>query len=198
MISVKREVGRLSHTLVWRGALMLLLALGAVARPEEALVPALLFVGGIAALAGVYEMSIAVSIRSRAPHWRLVLADGAASLGFGMLTVGATGVDLRAALAAIAAWLVLYAAIAARAARLVGAGPARWMLILWAGLDVGLAVLVVAYREATVFALLFLGAAYAAAFGAWQLGLGIWLRSELRRRSRTVSAEARPHQIGGG
>ena len=178
---MRRELGRLSHTLAWRGALMLLLGLGAMVRPEEMLIPALLVVGGIAALFGLYEMSIAISIRSRATRWRLVLAHGAASLVFGMLTVGAAGVALRVALAATAAWLVLYAAMTLRAARLMAAGPLRWSLLLWASLDAGLAILVVTYREATIFALLFLGAAYAAAYGAWQLGVGVWLGRELRR-----------------
>ena len=155
---MRRELGRLSHTLVWRGALMLLLGLGAITRPEELLILALLAVGGIATLFGLYEMSIAISIRSRAKHWRLVL----------------------------------YAAMTVRAARLVSAGPLRWALTLWAGLDVGLAILVVTYREATIFALLFLGAVYAAAYGAWQLGVGVWLGRELRGH---VHAATRP--VGG-
>jgi uncharacterized membrane protein HdeD (DUF308 family) len=182
MVSMIKELSRLSHTLILRGALMLGLGLVAVTWPEELLVFALLLVGAIATLLGLYEIGIAFTLRRRAPQWLLVLLHGFASIAFGLLTAGIAGVELIVALRAVAIWLCAYAALAIGAARVLSQNPLpRWSLVAWAAVNVAFAIVTVAYPDATIFALLFVGAWYAALFGAWQLLVGLWLRLTLRR-----------------
>jgi uncharacterized membrane protein HdeD (DUF308 family) len=190
MTSMNKELGRLSHTLVWRGVGMLALGLAAVVWPEEILILAMLIVGIIATVFGLYEISIAFAIRRRTPRWWLVLVHGAASLAFGGLSVGAPGVSLRAALIVIATWFLVYAALVFSAAALIW--PMRTIrraLVTWGFFDTGLAILALAYPAATIFALLFFGAVYAALFGTWQIAVGIWLRRAVRHRPASLHEE---------
>ncbi|HEY7395775.1 MAG TPA: DUF308 domain-containing protein [Gemmatimonadaceae bacterium] len=181
MVSTTKELSHLSHTLISRGAMMLGLGLVAVIWPEQLLVFALLLVGTIAALLGLYEVGIALALRQRALHWQLVLLHGLASIAFGFLTMGSAGIELSVALRSVAVWLCAYALLAIGAARLVAQNPLpRWGLVIWAALNVSFAILAVVYPEATIFALLFVGAGYAALYGAWQLVVGLWLRRSLR------------------
>jgi uncharacterized membrane protein HdeD (DUF308 family) len=181
MTSMNKELGHLSHTLVWRGAAMLALGLAATIWPEQILILAMLAVGIISAVFGIYEISIALAIRGRTPRWWLVLAHGVASFAFGGLSVGAPGVSLRVALVVIAAWFLVYAVVAYRTAVVVWPiRAARWSLLAWGIFDAGLGILSLVYPAATIFALLFFGAVYAALFGAWQMAAGLWLRRTLR------------------
>lgn len=160
---------------------MLVLGLAAIVRPEEVLILAMLGVATVAIVFGVYEVSVAFTIRRFTPRWRLVLAHGVLSVAFGGLSIGEPGVSLRVALMVIAAWFVVYALIAGGMAILLWRNrPARWSLIAWASFDVALAILALAYPASTIFTLLFFGAVYAAMFGAWQLAVGVWFRRTLR------------------
>jgi uncharacterized membrane protein HdeD (DUF308 family) len=181
MTSINKELGHLSATLVWRGTAMLALGLAAVVWPEQILILAMLAVGIIATVFGIYEMSIAFAIRRRTRRWWLVLAHGAASVAFGGLSVGAPGVSLRVALIVIATWFLVYAAVAYGSAVVVWPmRTARWALLAWGVFDAVLGILALVYPTATIFALLFFGAVYAALFGAWQVAAGLWLRRTLR------------------
>ncbi|MGE5102252.1 MAG: HdeD family acid-resistance protein [Deltaproteobacteria bacterium] len=181
MTSTNKELEHLANALVWRGAALLALGLAAVVWPEQILIAAMLAVGVIVTVFGLYEVSIAFSIRRHTPRWWLVLLHGVASIAFGGLSVGAPGVSLRVALFVIAAWFVLYAGVAFGTAILVWPTTTiRWALMTWAIFDVGLAILAVAYPAATIFALLFFGAVYAALFGGWQVAAGLWIRRALR------------------
>jgi uncharacterized membrane protein HdeD (DUF308 family) len=181
MTTIRQELRRLWHTLVWRGGAMLLLGVGALVWPEDVLIVAMVSVGIIAALFGLYEITVAASVRRRTPAWTLILLHGTTVLLFGAMTVGAPGLSLRVALSLTAGWLLMYAALAVTLTILIWQVRAvRWSLIIWAGLDIALALVAVVFPEATIFALLYFGAAYAAAFGAWQVGAGLWLRYALR------------------
>ncbi|HEY9227369.1 MAG TPA: DUF308 domain-containing protein [Gemmatimonadaceae bacterium] len=181
-MTMTKELSRLVHILMSRGALMLALGFAAVARPEEVLVSALVLVGTIAALFGLYEASVAVTLRPNMPRWRLALFHGLASMAFGLLTMGVAAMRLRVALVAVALWLLCYALLAVDVARSVWTSELqRWSLMLWAAFNVAVAALALIYPEPTIFALLFLGALYAALFGAWQLMVGLWLQRALHR-----------------
>lgn len=178
------EVLRLSRTLMLHGALMLTLGLSALVWPEAMLVYALVLVGTIAALFGLYEISIPLGLRGRASHWRFALYHGFLSMVFGLLTMAVAAVDLRLAVFAAAAWLLGYSWLAIDAARVLWTAPVpRRGLMAWATMNGGLAVLALAYPEPTIFALLFLGAGYASLFGAWNLGVALWLRRALRHHA---------------
>jgi Uncharacterized conserved protein len=181
MISMSKELDRLSNSLVWRGLAMFVLGIAAIVRPEEVLIVAMLGVAAIAIAFGLYEVSIAFALRRRTSRWRLVLAHGALLIAFGGLSIGEPGISLRVALAVIASWFVLYAFTAGAAAILLWQNRAvRWTLIAWGVFDVALAILALAYPASTIFTLLFFGAVYAAMFGAWQVVAGIWFRRALR------------------
>ena len=180
MSMTQSEFRRIWHTLIARGAAMLLLGLGAVIWPEQILVGALITVGVLASLSGIYELSIAAALRQHTIHWRVALLDGVASLLFGGLTMGVARLSHFAALALTTGWLILYAGFAWHTSSVVWPRRvARLSLLAFGGVNVLLAILA-AYPEGTVFALLFFGAAYAAFYGAWQLAIGLWLRHWLR------------------
>ena len=197
MTTIRKELRRLQHAFVWSGVAMFALGLAAVIWPEDILILAMIAVGVVATLVGLYELTIALSIVRRAPAWGLILIHGATVLLFGALTAGAPGLRLRLALTLIAGWMLLYAWLAATVAILIwNTRSARWALLIWAAIDVVLALVSVFYPEATIFALLYFGAAYAAAFGAWQLAAGLWIRLQLSDANRRFAwrrfAAARP------
>jgi uncharacterized membrane protein HdeD (DUF308 family) len=180
MTTMRKELGRLSDTLLWRGVAFTMLGVAALIWPEPILVGALLTVGLLAALLGLYEMSIAASIRRRTSRWWLVLAHGVLSVGFGLLTVGASALSFRMGLAIVMAWLIAYAGVAWSAAVIMRpARKIRVALFAWGGIDILLAVVVAVYPAATIFSFLFFGAVYAAMFGIWQIATGVCLRRTL-------------------
>jgi uncharacterized membrane protein HdeD (DUF308 family) len=172
-----RQLDQLSQTLIWRGGLMVALGVGAIAMPETLLIVAMVTIGVVATAFGVYEMGIAFSGRHVTTWWWAVLLHGMALLGFAVLTVGAPALSLRITVAGIAAWLLGYAAIMWSVAVVVWTTyHARVALVVWGLLHVGLAIAAVMYPEATIFALLYVGAWYAVLFGTWQLVAGLWMR----------------------
>jgi len=180
MTTMRKELGRLSDTLLWRGVAFTMLGVAALIWPEPILIGALLTVGLLATLLGLYEMTIAASIRRRTSRWWLVLAHGVLSLGFGLLTVGASAISFRFALAVVMLWLIAYAGVAWSAAVILRPGRRiRAALFTWGGINVLLAVVVAIYPAATIFSFLFFGAVYAAMFGVWQIAAGVSLRRTL-------------------
>jgi len=180
MTTMRKELGRLSDTLLWRGVAFTMLGVAALIWPEPILIGALLTVGLLATLLGLYEMTIAASIRRRTSRWWLVLAHGVLSLGFGLLTVGASAVSFRFALAVVMLWLIAYAGVAWSAAVILRPGRRiRAALFTWGGINVLLAVVVAIYPAATIFSFLFFGAVCAAMFGVWQIAAGVSLRRTL-------------------
>jgi uncharacterized membrane protein HdeD (DUF308 family) len=131
-------------------------------------------------LFGLYEISVGVVLRRRVEAWWLVIVHGVASLLFGALTMGVTGLSIKLSLAVACGWLLLYAGVAWSGAILVWPMKhVRWTLLLWGGVNVALAVISALYPEGTIFVLLYSGAAYAALFGAWQVVAGAWLRHKM-------------------
>ncbi len=180
MTTMRKELSRLSVTLLWRGVAFTILGVAAVIWPEPILIGALLTVGLLATLLGIYEMTIAASIRRRTSRWWLVLSHGVLSLGFGLLTVGASALSFRFALAVVMAWLLAYGCVAWSAAVILKPGrKIRVALVTWGVVNVLLAMVVALYPAATIFSFLFFGAVYAALFGIWQTAVGIWLRRTL-------------------
>jgi uncharacterized membrane protein HdeD (DUF308 family) len=176
MTLTQLELRRLWQTLSWRGAAMLVMGLAAMVWPEPVLVPALIAVGLVATLLGLFELSIGLPMRSRTVR-RVVITHSVLVVLFGALTAGVSALPLGVAVFVAGLWLVVYAVLAWSTAVRVGpVGAIRRPLVLWGCVNVGLAIIAVGYREATILALLFFGAAYAALFGAWQLAVGLGVR----------------------
>jgi uncharacterized membrane protein HdeD (DUF308 family) len=176
MTTMRKELQRLSGTLEWRGLALLALGVGALLWPEPLMIAAMLTAGLIAALLGLYEMAIAVVLRRFTEYWYVVLVHGLTSLAFGLLTVGASALPFRVAFALIMAWLLVYVGVMWAAATMMW--PMRtvpWALIAWGTVDLLVLIAIAISPAATIFGVLFLGALYAAVFGAWQFALGWWL-----------------------
>ncbi len=181
MVTVRSEYQRLWHTLVWRGGLMVVLGVAAVWWPEPVLVAALLLVGALASLMGIYEVSIGAVLPRGTTGRTVVVAHGLVTLAFGLMTVGAPALPLFLSLPIVIGWLLVYTGMAVGTAVISKLSRRlRAALYAWGAINVLLAVVVALYAEATIFALLVFGAAYAALYGAWQVAVGLWLRHELR------------------
>ena len=180
MTNLRRETRRLALGFVICGSLTFGLGVLALALPETTLIPAMLAVGLIAVLSGLNQILSAVSIRARAPMWRLLLAHGLLTLAFGLLTVGATALSLTMAVSVITAWLAARAILALRI--LFRARPTKWSryaLVTSAVVDAGGAILMIVIPAFTIFQYLFFGAVYAVVFGASQVGAGIVLHDSI-------------------
>jgi uncharacterized membrane protein HdeD (DUF308 family) len=184
------QLRRLSHTLLCRGGAMMALGLGAILWPEPFLVRALIAVGALAALSGLYEIVIGFSIRPHGHVSGMVVVHGAASILFGLMTVSAPGLALQGALMLIAPWFLLYAGLALRGAVLVWPIPGmRRTLLVWGAFDMALAILVGLAPAQSIFALLFSGAVYTALFGMWQVALGFCCRELYRRHGNGLHSD---------
>lgn len=179
MVSPAREMMGLARVLVVRGGALLVLGACAALWPEPLLVPALIGVACIATIGGLYEITVGVAVRRSAPSWALIVVHGAASVLFGMLTAGLTALGWELSMTAVVAWLVLYTWLAFAAAARWRRGAPTKALVACGLVNAGLAVLVNLY-PATIFALLYFGAVYAALLGAWQLAMGMTLHRILR------------------
>lgn len=163
----------LAHVFIARGALFLTCGMVAVAWPEQALIPALLIVAAFGVLGGMYELSIAI-MKTTAPGRRLIIGHSLAMVVFGLLTAGVTGPEWPIPLIATMLWLLIYAGICLSAITVLPKTPVK-TLAAFGVFNALLAILIDTLPDANVFALLYFGAMYAAALGAFQLGVAWWL-----------------------
>lgn len=177
MISLTRETSRFSASLLTRGILMIFLGITAISWPDAALVGAMLTAAALLALLGIGEMIIAVRTRRTTPGWMVPMANGAACVGFALLTVVFPSVSLELTLGLVALWLTIYAAFTfGLALALWPMQRTRITLLAWTMLNAGLAIAALTAPETTIFTLLYVGAGYAVAFGALQVASGMWIR----------------------
>ncbi len=177
MPSLSRETANFAMSLLARGILLVILGSIAISWPDAALVGAMFTAAALLAVFGLVEMVIALRARRSTPGWMVPMANGAACVGFAMLTVVLPGVPLALTLALVAAWLLLYAGLTlALALALWPMRRTRLTLLAWTTLNVALAIVALTFREATIFTLLYVGAGYALAFGALLVASGIWVR----------------------
>lgn len=177
MISLSREAARFSTSLLTRGILMVTLGIAAFRWQDVALAGVMLTAAALLALFGAYEMFIALRTRRSTPGWTVPMADGAACIGFAALTIVLPSISLAVTLWLVAIWLVLYAALTATLALALWPMPrTRLTLIAWTALNLFLALMAVTSPTATIFTVLYVGAAYAVVFGALQTASGMWIR----------------------
>jgi uncharacterized membrane protein HdeD (DUF308 family) len=177
MILLSREATRFSTSLLARGALLVFLGIAAIGWPDDALLLAMLAAASVLASLGIYEMYIALRTRTATPGWMIPMADGAASIGFAILSLVFLGLRLEVTLVLVAIWLVLYATLTSGLAlALWPMARTRNMLIAWTMLNLSLALLAVGAPGINIFTVLYVGAGYAVAFGALQVLSGIWIR----------------------
>jgi uncharacterized membrane protein HdeD (DUF308 family) len=177
MISLARETVRLSTSLLTRGILMMILGLVAFSWPDVAVARAMFTAAAILALLGACEVFIALRSRRATRGWMIPMADGAACIGFAVLTLVLPYILLNVTLLLVAIWLVLYAALTGALALALWPMPrTRFALIGWTVLNLTLALLALTLPQATIVAVLYVGAGYAVTFGALQVASGLWIR----------------------
>lgn len=177
MIALSRQANRFSTSLLARGALMVFLGVAAIGWPDNVLVFAMLIAATLLAVLGAYEMFLALRARKDTPGWMVPMANGAACVGFAILTLVFPGLTLELTLKLVAVWLVLYAILTAGLAlALWPMARTRNTLLAWTLLNAALAVAAVTAPNATVFTFLYVGAGYAVAFGALQVASALWIK----------------------
>lgn len=176
MHDTTRDFARFAADLYLKGLLMVVGGAVALLWPNETFVVAMMFAGSLLALLALYEITLAFHARSETRGWTLAFADGVISLCLALLTITLTAIPLRGTMLLAGAWLALTALFAGTLAIAVWPMPrTRIVLVTWCALNAVLAVLAV-FRHADIFALLYAGAAYAIAFGLFNVASAAWMR----------------------
>jgi hypothetical protein len=189
--AMRSELRWYSNVLILRGASLFVLGAAAVAFPENTLIPALIAVAFIAALTGLYEITEGIRLRP-GRGWLLVACHGLAAVVFGLLTSGVAALHWSASMISIVAWLLCYIWMTFAAASVWRETAPTKALIASAVVNVAVVVAINLYPYGNVFALLYFGAAYAAALGAWTAAIGWWLRRHLPAGTRSPGGRPTP------
>ncbi len=170
-------MSRFSASLLTSGALLVSPGAVAIAWPAGALVAAMLTAGALLAVFGAYDVGMAIHTRHETRAWRVPLAHGLACIAFACLTFVFPNISLRVTMLLLATWLVTSATLTVMLAVTVWPlSRTRFALLGWSGVQLLLAILAIVVPNLTITFLLYAGAAYAVAFGATQIGAGLWLR----------------------
>jgi len=170
---------RIGASFFWRGCLIAASGAIAVRWPAEGLLLGMFVVGGLAALFGIVDIVVSLSHVRTITRWWALLLHGALSVVFGAISVFALGLSKESMAVIFAAWLGLLGAIAFVAA-MVAHGRRSFAIMGFGIFSASLMsiAIVLADRRISEFALLYVGAAYAAVLGLSEMGLGRWLRHE--------------------
>lgn len=172
-----RPVRRFAAVLQGRGAIALVCGAAALAWPDVVLLRAMLVTALVLAASGAYEIGFAARNRRLNRGWPLALADGAACFGMAVISATLTVVSFHATMLLAAAWLLACGVLAALLA--LAFWPmtrTRLAMLAWAGTQVALAAFAVFDRNADLFTLLYVGAAYTVGFGVFQIAAAQWMR----------------------
>lgn len=177
MIVLSHEVNRFSTSMLTRGVLMVFLGIAAIGWPDTMIVGAMLTAAILLALLGGYEMVLALRTRRTTPGWLIPMTNGAACIGFAILTLAFPGLSIDVTLILVSIWLVSYATLTgALALALWPMARTRRTLVAWTVMNLALALAAITAPQATIFTVLYVGAGYAVAFGALQVASGVWIR----------------------
>ena len=168
---------RVGASFFWRGCLIAASGAIAVRWPAYGLLLGMFVVGGLAALFGIIDIVVSLSHVRTIRRWWALLLHGALSVVFGAISVCALRLSREWMAVVFAAWLGLLGVIALVAA-MVAHGRRRFAITGFAIFSASLIsiAVVLADRRISEFALLYVGAAYAALLGLSEIGLGRWLR----------------------
>ncbi len=146
--------------------------------PGISLAALVLVFGAYAFADGVLAIISAIRRERPGDRWWLLLLEGIAGIGAGIVTLLWPGITALVLLYVIAAWALVTGVLEIAAAiRLRKAIKGEWLLILSGILSVALGVLLVLFPGPGALALVIWIGAYAFVFGALLLALGLRLRS---------------------
>lgn len=159
-----------------RGLCAVIFGILAFARPDITLSALVLVFGAYALVDGILSIVAAISRRSGAPWWALVL-EGIAGLGAAAFAFLSPGITALALLFLIACWAILTGVleiVAAIALRKELRG--EWLLVLCGLASILFGFVLVARPGAGALALLWLIGGYAIVFGVLLIALGFRLK----------------------
>ena len=185
------DLQRVAFSMLLCGIVATPLAGLAVRWPDPALVLAMVAAGGVIGTFGVFDLA-AAAMSGTAPSVRVFfLGHGAATVGFGVLTLSVPVARPGLAHGLAIAWLTLYAAFLALLAwRLWYHHHVRRALVAWSAVNVVLAVVLALTGPMATLGLLYAGAAYTCAFGLLLIAAGFWIQHDLARHPAADSAPA--------
>jgi uncharacterized membrane protein HdeD (DUF308 family) len=161
-----------------RGLAAVLFGLLTLFAPEISLTALVLLFGAYALVDGVLALVSAVRRRGQAEHWWMLLLEGVAGIGVGVVTFVWPGISALALLYLIAAWALVTGTLEIIAAvRLRKAITGEWLLALSGIASVAFAVLLVIFPGPGALAVVLLIGAYALVAGGVLIALAFRLRS---------------------
>jgi uncharacterized membrane protein HdeD (DUF308 family) len=159
--------------------------------PGLSLLALVLLFGAYAFADGVLALITAVRRRGASEPWWLLLLEGIAGIGAGVLTLLWPGISALVLLYLIAMWAIVTGGLEIAAAiRLRKMITDEWLLALSGVLSVVFGVLVMLYPGAGALALVLWIGAYSFVFGILFVVLGVKLRSWARSDSHQHAAHA--------
>ncbi|HEX5075371.1 MAG TPA: HdeD family acid-resistance protein [Gemmatimonadaceae bacterium] len=174
------DADSLSHNwwaVVLRGVLGVLFGIITFFAPGLSLAALVTLYGAYALVDGVFAIVSAVR-RHGTERWGMLLLEGIAGIGAGLVTFFWPGITAIALLYLIAAWSLFTGIMEVGAAiRLRKVITGEWMLGLSGVLSIAFGVLLVLFPGAGALAVVLWIGAYAIVFGALLIGLGFRLRS---------------------
>jgi uncharacterized membrane protein HdeD (DUF308 family) len=167
--------------LVLRGVSAIAFGVLAVLWPGITIEVLLIFFGAYMLVDGVFGVVGAIRGRHHAAHWMLMLLEGLLGIAVGLLTWIAPVITGFALLMYVAAWAILTGVLeVVSAIRLRKEIQGEFWLALAGVLSIGFGVLLVVFPLAGAFALLWVLAGYAIAFGIVLILLGFRVRGSGR------------------
>jgi uncharacterized membrane protein HdeD (DUF308 family) len=160
-----------------RGVAALIFGILAFVMPGVTLAVLILLFGGYALVDGIFNVIAAVSGRSGASPWWVLLLAGLVSIGAGLVTFFMPGLTALVLVYVIAAWAIVRGVLEISAAvRLRRVITNEWWLGLSGALSIVFGALLMMAPGAGALALVLWIGAYAVIFGALLVAFGVRLR----------------------
>ncbi len=177
MTSSWQAVDRFSRSLLVRGGALVVPGLAAILWPEATLPTAMMTAGALVILSGLYDVRVAAGARRAFRGWPLLAGHGAASVAFGLLTIGLARAPQHLAMTLVAAWMLAYGAMTgALALALWPMRRTRWTLLAATAIVIPAGLLATTLGDVPRFVPMYLGAFVAVFLGTLHLAGGLWLR----------------------
>ena len=174
-----------------RGVAGIIFGLVTFFAPGISLVALVLVCGAYAFADGILAIISAIRRRGESDRWWVLLPEGLAGVGAGVITLLWPGITALALLYVIAAWALVTGGLEIAAAiRLRKVITGEWLLILAAIASIALGILLVLFPGPGALALVLWIGAYALVSGVLFIALGFRLRSRGKSRLQTASATA--------
>jgi uncharacterized membrane protein HdeD (DUF308 family) len=170
--------------LVVRGIAAIIFGLLALFAPNMTVGVLLVLFAAYALIDGAFAIAASINGRNRGGHWPAMLIRGIAGILASIAALTLPAMTALILLYLIAAWAVVTGIVEIAAAiHLRRVVKGEWMLVASGAISVLFGVVLMAFPGPGILAVVWLIGAYAIAFGALMIGLGIALRAQAHRIS---------------